>query len=522
MKKLLAFILAAMLVLSMATVAMADEGTTTTTTYTITINPKDSAKHTYEVYQIFTGDVTQNATGTTVLTNVAWGQNAKYATDEKATDVADKLVAKAATVSDYCDFDSTPIDTITTSETVTTYVSKGLVPGYYLIKDKDGSLESQDGAYTLLVVKILSENINVTAKSAKPSVDKQVQDEAGDQDEKATGDDGWGESADHALFENFKFKLVATLPVDTQFEQYEKYAVKFQDTMSKGVTFVQIDSVKVGNAIVDSADYSCSATAGQKGGSWTLTIGDIKKYATTLAGGTTVEVIYTAYLNEDAEKFNASANKTENENTVYLEYSNNPNAGGENDFGKTTEDSVWLFTYTVNNTKYANTVADGNQLAGAGFKLYDSKSNEVKLLVKTNNDGNYLVYDGDASKIPTGYQALTNNEMITAADGVFNIIGLDHGVYTLKETTVPTGYNKMDDQTITISAEHQEEDSGASAKMELNAASNMKNDIVNKSGATLPETGGIGTTIFYVLGGMMFASAALMLVVRRKAEADEI
>lgn len=112
--------------------------------------------------------------------------------------------------------------------------------------------------------------------------------------------------------------------------------------------------------------------------------------------------------------------------------------------------------------------------------------------------------------------------MITAADGVFNIIGLDHGVYTLKETTVPNGYNKMDDQTITITATHQEVDSGASAEMNLSAGSNMNNDIVNKSGATLPETGGIGTTIFYVLGGVMFAGAALMLVVRRKAEADEI
>lgn len=518
MKKLLAFILAMMLVLSMASIAVAEE---TTTTYTITINPKDSAEHTYEVYQIFTGDVTTDATGATVLTNVEWGQN-KKTNGEEATDVADKLVAGSAKVNAYCDFTSTPIDTIKKVAPATTYVSKGLVPGYYLIKDKDNSLKNQDGAYTLLVVKILSENINVIAKSAKPSVDKQVQDEVADQDKKATGDDGWGESADHALFEEFKFKLVATLTDDAQFDQYDKYTVKFQDTMSKGVTFVQINSVKVANQTVAPENYTCTANAGQKGGSWTLTIGDIKEYATTLAGGTTVEVIYTAYLNEEAEKFNASADKTENENKVYLEYSNNPNAGGENDFGETPKDSVWLFTYTVNNTKYANTAADGNKLAGAGFKLYDSNKNEVKLLVKETNDGNYLVYDGDENKIPAHYQPLTNNEMITATDGVFNIIGLDHGVYTLKETTVPNGYNKMDDQTITITATHQEVDSGASAEMNLSAGSNMNNDIVNKSGATLPETGGIGTTIFYVLGGVMFAGAALMLVVRRKAEADEI
>lgn len=516
MKKLLAFILAMMLVLSMASIAVA-EGTTT---YTITINPKDSANHTYEVYQIFTGDVTTDATGATVLTNVEWGQN-KKTNGEDATAVADKLVAGSAKVNDYCDFASTPIDTIKKVAPATTYVSKGLVPGYYLIKDKDNSLKDQDGAYTLLVVKILSENINVTAKSAKPSVDKQVQDEVADQDNKATGDDGWGESADHALFENFKFKLVATLTDDAQFDQYENYAVKFTDTMSKGVTFVQINSVKVNGKTVTQDKYECDVKPNQAGGSWTLTIGNIKEYATTLAGGATVEVIYTAYLNEEAQKFNAGAEATENKNTVYLEYSNNPNAGGQGDFGKTPEDHVWLFTYTVNNTKYANTVADANKLAGAGFKLYDAAGNEVKLLVKETNDGNYLVYDGDANKIPEKYQPLTNNEMITAADGVFNIIGLDNGVYTLKETTVPNGFNKMDDQTITITADHEEINGGSSAKMELSAGSKMNNDIVNKSGATLPETGGIGTTIFYVLGGVMFAGAALMLVVRRKAEADE-
>lgn len=517
MKKLLAFVLAMMLVLSMASIAVAEE---TTTTYTITINSKDSANHTYEVYQIFTGDVTKDATGATVLTNVVWGQNAKHAEDEKATDAADKLVARTAAVNDYCDFESTPIDTIKNVAPATTYESKGLVPGYYLIKDEDGSLKDQDGAYTLLVVKILSDNIEVTAKSAKPTVDKQVQDEVGDKDKMATGDDGWGESADHALFENFKFKLVATLPDDAQFNQYSKYAVKFTDTMSKGVTFVQIDSVKVNGMTV--SKYTCDATANQAGGSWTLTIENIKEYATTLAGGATVEVIYTAYLNEKAQQFNEGAVKTDNENSVYLEYSNNPNAGGSGDFGQTPVDSVWLFTYTVNNTKYANTVADENKLAGAGFKLYDAAGNVVKLLVKETNDGNYLVYDGDASKKPVGYQPLTNNEMITVANGVFNIIGLDHGVYTLKETTVPNGFNKMDDQTITITAEHWEVASGASATMTLSEGSKMNNEIVNKSGATLPETGGIGTTIFYVLGGVMFAGAALMLVVRRKAEADEI
>lgn len=557
MKKFWAILLAMMLVLSMVTVAGATEVENPSTGaegFTITVNPKDDVDHEYQVYQIFTADVETNA-GVKVLTSVKWGTNAKNDTDAVRTGdpvpdaVLDALKAvsgtnqeKLAEITKYWNADSTPVDTFASTKAAPG-TSKKLTPGYYLVRDNQAKLEGKDGAATLLIVKVLDQDIVATAKSEKPSVDKQVQDEVGDA-EKNGGEvnpEGWGESADHALFENFKFRLVATIPVNADYNDYPTYKLVFNDTMSKGITFVQIDSVKVNGIALKDTDYVCTATAGQKGAgkvgenqdkpSWTLTIEDLKKVtkentSILVVDNITVEVVYTAYLNEEAQVFNASANSTDNKNSVDLEYSNNPNADG---MGKTPEDHVWLFTYVVNNTKYANTADEGKELEGAGFTLYygDGSDNRVvKLMKKTLEtpdpleEGKFYVYEDQT--VPTGYVAVENNEMITTANGKFNIIGLDHGTYTLKETTVPATYNPLDPVTITISADHKEVAGGASASMELTAASTMNNKLVNKSGATLPETGGIGTTIFYVLGGMMFVGAALILVVRRKAEADEI
>lgn len=564
MKKFWAILLAMMLVLSMVTVAGATEvenpstgaegDTPTATGFTIQVNPKDDVTHEYEVYQIFTADVETNA-GEKVLTSVKWGTNAKNDTAAVRTGdpVPDAVLEalktvsgtnqeKLAEITKYWYADSTPVDKFSSTKAAPGK-SKKLTPGYYLVRDNQAKLEGKDGAATLLIVKVLDQDIVATAKSEKPSVDKQVQDEVADA-EKNGGEvnpEGWGESADHALFENFKFRLVATIPVNADYNDYPTYKLVFNDTMSKGITFVQIDSVKVNGTELKATDYVCTATPGQKGAgkvgenqdkpSWTLTIEDLKKVmkentSITATDKITVEVVYTAYLNEEAQVFNASANSTNNKNSVDLEYSNNPNADG---MGKTPEDHVWLFTYVVNNTKYANTAEVDKELAGAGFTLYygDGSDNRVvKLMKKTLEtpdpleEGKFYVYEDQT--VPTGYVAVENNEMITTANGKFNIIGLDHGTYTLKETTVPATYNPLDPFTITISADHKEAAGGASAAMELTAASTMNNKLVNKSGATLPETGGIGTTIFYVLGGMMFVGAALILIVRRKAEADEI
>lgn len=500
MKKFVSLLLTAVMVLAMSMTAFAAD------TYSITIN-NSAEGHTYEAYQIFTGDLS----GTT-LSNIVWGsgvsEDGKTALGNAATK-AEKLKTEADAkafakeVAPYLTTAAGSASTVTDGK----YEISGLAAGYYLVKDKDDSLTNKDDAYTSYILKVVG-NIELSPKSAKPTVDKQVWDEIDDAEAGAT--DGWGESADHAINESFQFKLIANLPADTDFNAYEKYKVIFTDTMSEGVTFESIDSVTVDGVTLEAGQYSCTATANQAGESWTLTIDDIKSISeVNLTDGADIVVIYNAHLNENAQVNHASGTTT-NKNTVGLQYSNNPNASGEGneELGKTPEDSVWVFTYEVDNTKVdATDSKNKTPLAGAGFRLYDSTG--------TTEIG--LIYDKTLSAYRPVKSGETAVEMTSAADtGVFNIKGLDAGTYVLKETTVPAGYNKCADTTVVIKATHSENADGTSATTTLTSDSNVTNTIENKQGSTLPETGGMGTTIFYVLGTILVLGAAIMLITKRR------
>lgn len=507
-KKWLALALAMVMVLAMAVSAVA-EGETPTT-YSITIN-NSAEGHTYEAYQIFTGDLSEG-----ILSNIVWGSGISEAGKTALGDAAAKAEtlkmeadakAFAKEVAPYLATVAGSASTVTEGK----YVISGLAAGYYLVKDQDGSLTGKDDAYTSYILQVLG-NESISPKSAKPTVDKQVHDETADAETGAT--DGWGESADHSINETFQFKLIANLPADTDFAAYKTYKVVFTDTMSAGVTFESIESVTVDGVTLAVGQYTADATAGQAGGSWKLTITDIKSISgVDLTDGANIVVIYNAHLNESAQVNHESGNTT-NQNKVYLEYSNNPNASGEGDsgsLGKTPEDIVWVFTYEVDNTKVDATDSENKTpLAGAGFRLYDSTG--------TAEIG--LIYDSTISAYRPVKSGETAVEMTSAdSTGVFNIKGLDAGTYVLKETTVPAGYNKCADTTIVIKATHGENTDGASATTTLSSDSNVTNTIENKKGSTLPETGGMGTTVLYVGGGALVLLAVVLLIAKRRAKA---
>lgn len=469
-------------------------------TYTITINNSISG-HVYEAYQIFTGDLS----GST-LSNIQWGSGITEA-GQTALGDAKTNAENLKTVSDANDFakkvenylTDTPIGS---ANTVTNgkYVIEGLSAGYYLIKDKD---DSTIDAYTSYILKIIG-NVEVKPKSAVPSIDKQVQDQTNDAEDGATN--GWGETADHAINESFQFKLIATLPADENFKYYSAYKVVFYDTMSSGITFESIASVKIGDDEISETDYTYTATSGQEGGNWTLTIGNIKNHVTDLGSGTTIEVIYNAHLNERAS-VNKESGQTNNKNTVKLQYSNNPNGNG---LGETTEDTVWVFTYEVDNTKVdGSTVGEDGKnvpLGGAGFKLYASNGDEIG-----------LIFDDSISAYrPIKGEEESEEMHSNSTTGKFDIKGLDAGTYTLKETTTPSGYNTCADKEIIISATHIENANVLSATTTLSANSTMDNTIENNKGSTLPGTGGIGTYVFYGAGAILVMSAAAYFVTKRR------
>ena len=510
MKKLTALMLSLVMMLALGVTAFATESSngSTASTYTITAPNTD---HKYEIYQIFTGDLDANKT----LSNIKWGQNGTGTVGAKVDETVLNTIKNAtgtdaeklAVISQYANFNSVA-DGVVSNGSI--YNAE---PGYYLIKDENGSLANKDEAYTTYIVRV-SENMTITPKTAKPTVDKQVWDEAGDAE---TVGENWGESADHAINESFQFKLKATLSADEDYAAYPTYKVVFNDTMSDGVTFesiesVTVDGVKVNVKAENTVGYTYTATPGQAGGSWSLTIDNIKNISgVNIVDGAVIEVIYNAHLNEKAKVNNASGDTT-NQNRVDLQYSNNPNAGGNGELGRTPEDSVWVFTYEVDNTKVDGSVESKPALAGAGFKLYDSNgTNEIALIYDASISAYRPVKNGE-----TGVEMKSANET-----GIFNIKGLDAGTYVLKETTTPSGYNTCDPVTVIISAEHAENAEGTGATTTLENTSTMNNRIENKKGSTLPSTGGMGTTIFYVVGTILVLAAVVLLITKKRMHVDK-
>lgn len=387
--------------------------------------------------------------------------------------------------------------------------------GYYLFVDttdfsKDDSYHSYN-SFLLMVTKG-NWNVPITPKAEKPTVEKKVYDNP---DGTSTG--GFGSSADHAINEKFQFQLTATLPDSTNraYDYYDKYSVIFHDTLSEGITYDkddELDSVVIksnGNTynITDSSKYTIDTTDLESQNSFVVNI-DVKACAKDagfdLNNGATITVTYTAHLNDKAY-VNTAGGSTSNINKVYLTYSNNPK--DESSIGKTPESTpVYVYTYQLNNTKHQDT-EKGPALEGACFRLYSDEActdqSEVQLYQK---DGFYYPI-----KDVLGKEAV---EMKSAANGTFNVKGLDAGTYYLKEITPPDGYSACKVIPVTIKADHSRND-----QVNLEG-SNLTNDIVNikAGGITLPSTGGIGTTIFYVVGGGLMVAAIVLLVTKKRME----
>ena len=508
--------------------------------HTITITSNDNANHTYVAYQIFSGDYVSD-----VLTNVAWGDGVDgvaLLAALKEDDTLKEKFASATTAQDVADILGSTVATEVGGETQTTPVfgndseltkqfakivaantkssekksfangSLTAADGYYIIMDESAPTGTtpNSGAMTRFILKLAGDKtIPLTAKSAAPTVDKQVQ------DDDAIGDASWSESADHEMYEKFNFKLTASLPASTEYANYQTYKVKFNDTMSKGVAFSKINSVTVDGVNVAANGYDLSArstdpTTGVT--TWNLTINDVKAISgVDLSNGADIVVEYEAYLTKDAIVSSATGeNLNVNNNKVNLEYSNNPNASGNGEWekGTTPDDYVWVFTYEAFNKK----VNENNEaLSGAEFKLYTD--------AECNNEYG-LIYDG----VLEVYRPITGDETATAmtsnTNGVFNIVGLDAGTYYLKETKAPDGgYNLLTEaKAIAITATHSENAEGTAANLTLigNASSENPLEIENKKGTSLPSTGGIGTTLFYVGGGCMAGLAGLFLITKKR------
>ena len=490
-KRSIALVLAMILALAMSVTVFAAPNADQNT-FCLTLN-KAVKGHTYEAYQILSGDLSADKA---TLSNIKWGEGIKAegqtALGGDAAGYAKKLADmgnNSSELKEQAQIIGANLASASGSVTVTDPDAKNVIsnlkPGYYLIKDKDDSLQGQE-SYTEFILHV-TDDVDANVKADVPSVEKKVKDT-----NDTTGETtGWQDSADYDIGDDVPFQLTATLA--NNIESYKTYSLKFNDTLSEGLDYNNDAVIKLGDKdVTDRFTPSYDATAK----TLTFTCDDILAFGAKNSDKIVVE--YTAKLNENAEIGAAG-----NPNTVYLDFSNNPNNGGEGDRGKTPEDKVIVFTYklTVNKVDKEN-----KPLTGAEFSLFKKVNGkdelvEVKKILSTNAEGT-----------------------------VFGFTGLDDGTYVLRETKTPDGYNSIEDQTFTISAKHDENsddpklteltgDVESGSIIDLGVMlekGELSTDVVNNKGSVLPSTGGAGRVAIYVIGAILVLGGGIVLVTKKR------
>ena len=480
-KKLMAALLAVALLCAMAVPAFAAEGASGSITIDKAINGE-----TYTAYKIF--DVVSSKQETdgkkTYVYTVAEGwagffeqSNVKdYVTVDKNGQPAwvegkksdTDLQAFAKLALDYASKTST-ITGKTATAVDNQAVISDLTAGYYVVSTTAGSL---------CILNTNGSDLKIDEKNEAPTIDKKID---GD---KTTNDAAIGDTVNYTV--TIHAKKGATGYVLT-------------DTMTKGLTFNRDSlTVKAGTiALTENTDYTVvvDSTAADKSTSFKVTFKDT--YLNTIDGDTDIVVSYTATVNKDAV---IGSTGTGNTNTAQLKYGKS----------STVESTTTTYSYKFDLVKTDNSK---KLLTGAKFKLYDSQTGTAPVkLIKDTTTGNYRV----AETSETG----AVDEIEINSYNAVTISGLNKKTYYLEETKAPEGYNKLTErQPVELGKEGFVADATISNSGSEGAAwTSGGMQVINNAGATLPSTGGMGTTLFYVIGGGLMVAAVVLLVTKKRME----
>lgn len=520
-------IAAAILLASMMAVSTCAVTSMTAMAGSIAVDTAADTGNTYKAYQILTGTIATNGE----LSNVAFG-DALNLTGGK---LPDNLVTALKTSSGLTAFselteDTTPaafadmisnLDSagaekfakvigkyVTGTGTAITTTATDVDDGYYVVKE-----EGTGTPKTLNLLKVAG-TVTLNAKEGTPTSAKTVV----DTNDSYSSTDTHTKTADYDIGDDVPYTLTFTLPEN--YDKYEKYPVTFWDDMCAGLS-LNTSSVKIkyGNADAQSITFSTAVPADNKtsaysGGTvYKYAITDLKETAPSLGNSDTITITYTAKLTGDA----VVVGGTGNPNSYTVQYANDPNwtsIPGPDDTTpptnppttETPEDKNVVFTYQLT----VNKVDDDNKpLNGATFTLF-------KWTDKTNT----------ATIDATSGWTQVNQIQLTNAS-TFEFKGLDDGVYKLVETTPPTHYNGIDPIQFEITATHNDAtyDLGTVSQTGFDNASVSDGvisvNIQNNKGMTLPSTGGIGTTIFYVVGGTLVAGAVVLLITKKRMSIND-
>ena len=488
-KKLASLLMALVMVLGMSVGTTVTAFAANTSSHTITIT-NDKSGHTYTAYQVFAGDISDGK-----LTNIVWGSGVNgadvladlvklepYKDCKSAEAVADVLAGfrdDSAQLDAFAKVVGAHLATAagTSTQTASPYTISVTGDGYYFVKDS-GAIGTDDAA-TKYILKVVGD-VTVKAKAETPSIDKVIVNA-----DSANGGEGKGTAQDVGSVVNFK--LTSKVPA---MDGYDTYTYTVNDTMSAGLTFNNDVAVTI-----DGTTYT-DFTVAQNGQSFTITFNNFINQKAN--AGKAIVITYSATINENA------LNTDKETNTVNLEYSNNPNDNTSK--GKTPDRIVYVYEFDIVIDKYTGDEATGTRLAGAKFVL-------------KNASGKYYYYNESAKKVEWKDALSEATEVTTDSNGAAKFEGLDSGTYYLHETEAPAGYNLLkEDVTVTITATYGDDGqiTSSSATSANNGQYQQEQQIENKSGATLPSTGGMGTTLLYIIGAILVVGAGVLLVARRR------
>ena len=342
--------------------------------------------------------------------------------------------------------------------------------GYYLIDSSVGALCS---------LTTTDPNGVVIEKNGAPTLDKQVQENS---EANQAPNYGWGNRNDANVGETVYFR--ATITVQGFAKDYVMH-----DKMDDGLTYDKVSGVTLNGTTVGTEKYEV-VTSNTDG--CTFEVVFKSEFCESLKTGDKIVVSYQATLNS-----NAVVAEPEN-NNAHLSYKDN---NGESH--NTQDSNTKTYTWEMPVLKYANGNTS-NVLAGAKFSLYTTENCEGDPIKFTAKEGNIYQVTKDGAV----------SEITTTATGKFEIEGLDAGTYYLKETDAPAGYNKLN-TVVKVVISHEGKitvDNGTTETTEV--------QVNNNSGTELPSTGGMGTTIFYILGSVLVLAAGVLLVTKKRMSTE--
>lgn len=337
--------------------------------------------------------------------------------------------------------------TVTATQSNNSVVLNGLDWGYYLTDEVTDS-EGTHQAASLCMVNTANPSASVQIKSDYPSLVKKI-----NEDDNNTG---WNDIGDYEIGQTVPYKYETTVP---NMSGYDTYYLAFHDKMDSALTFNK-DSVEITIANAKGKTYTLSGAElsikeNVNGETFVVEIPNLKKIVDTQfpegldnngesTYGQSITVTYNATLNDTASE---KTGRPGFENTARLEFSNNPDSDGQGETGYTPWDTVVAFTYKINALKINN---HDTKLEGAIFRLYSDKDlqNEV-YLKKTNTGYNVINRDSVGGNDHTGgTRPAEATDMVSNAEGVFTIFGLDQGTYYLSEVQAPAGYRRILDPLV--------------------------------------------------------------------------